>query len=425
MKNVRRRALEALLAITEDGAYANLALKEAARGLSPEDARFLFALVYGVLDHLLYIDHVLSAFTKPHKNKTIRAILQLGAGELLYLHTPPHAVISQTVNLTKAVGKSALSSYVNGVLRALDRGRDALPPLPEQTNLRLSIQYSFPLWLVDRWIADYGAAFTESLLSAAPAGLCLRAQYPAVREAVIEELPCPIQRGRWDENALYPEESLAPAALPAFTEGRLTVQGEGAMLICRAMGDLKGKRVLDACAAPGGKSAYLYTLAEGDISLTCTEKHPHRVELMEKTFARLGVKGEIRVQDAAEPCPEFEKLFDAVLLDVPCSGLGLLLEKPDVRYAKTGDDIAALATLQARILNNACAWVRPGGLLLYATCTISKTENENQVTAFLKEHPEFALEPLPLPLENDGMVQLFPHIHQTDGFFMAGMRRCI
>ena len=425
MTQVRRRALEALTAITEDGAYANLALKEAARGLSPEDARFLFALVYGVLDHLLYIDYILKAFTKPHKNKTVRAILRLGAGELLYLRTPAHAAISQAVNLTKAVGKSALSSYVNGVLRSLDRGRENLPSLPEESSLRMSIQYSFPLWLVEQWIGDYGQAFTEALLSAAPAGLCLRPQYPKTAADLEKELPCPLERGLWDENALYPTESLHPAGLPAFTEGRMTVQGEGAMLICRSLGDMKGKRVLDACAAPGGKSAYLYSLAEGDIHLTCLEKHPHRAELMEKTFDRLSVKGNIRVQDASEPCADFENAFDAVLLDVPCSGLGLLMEKPDVRYAKTGDDIAALAALQKKILSNACAWVRPGGLLLYATCTISRAENEDQIAAFLKEHPDFTLESLPLPLENQGMVQLFPHIHKTDGFFMAGMRRCI
>ena len=419
----RRAALDALTDVTKNGAYANLRLKQACAGFSAQDARFIYALCYATLEHLLYLDHVLDACVQGRQKPLIRNILRMGCCELLFLNTPPHAAISESVALCRAADREAMCGFVNAVLRRIDRQRDALPPLPEDPALRLSIRYSCPLWIVALWLSAYGETETEALLSAQGPGLTVRAQYPCTTDALMAELPCPAARGRLDENALRLPAGLDVTALPAFAGGRLAVQGEGAMLLCRALSDCRGLRVLDACAAPGGKSAYLASLSENEIALTCFELHPHRLALMEKTLARLGVSASLIQRDAAQHDPAYDAAFDAVLLDVPCSGLGLLHEKPDIRYSKGPAEIDALAALQAKILAACAPYVRPGGLLVYGTCTISRKENEDQVNAFLAAHAEFRLERL--PFAESGMLQLLPEVHGTDGFFVARMRRCI
>ena len=196
------------------------------------------------------------------------------------------------------------------------------------------------------------------------------------------------------------------------------------MLVCRALGDMRAKRVLDACAAPGGKTAYVWSLCEGDVAVTAWELHQHRKDIMDQTLERLHVAAVTKVQDASVYDPAYAQAFDAVLVDAPCSGLGMLFRKPDIRYKKNGEDVEALAALQGGILHACSRYVRPQGILLYATCTISQMENEEQVLSFLKAHPDFSLEAMPLPIENDGMLQLYPSVHGTDGFFMARLKKC-
>ena len=197
------------------------------------------------------------------------------------------------------------------------------------------------------------------------------------------------------------------------------------MLACRALGDCHGKRVLDACAAPGGKSAYIASLSENAAQLVCWEKHPHRVALLQKTLSRLHVDAEICTRDASVPDTSLFGAFDAVLVDAPCSGLGLIADKPDIRYRKSDTDIVSLAAIQRALLACCASYVRPGGALVYATCTISHRENEAVAEGFLASDARFRLDPLPIPLENAGMAQLFPNVHGTDGFFLARMKRCI
>ena len=425
--NVRRVALDALIDITERGAYANLRLKALPEAFTLQERKRVSALVYTALDHLLYIDWLLQSFISGSQKPPIRGILRLGVSELLYFHTPVHAVVSEYVSLTRAIGKPALTGFVNAVLRNVGRAvaSGELPALPSDPCERLSIQFSYPRWLVSEWIAQYGEAFTTALLSAQPSGVGVRAQYPFRSDELLAALPVAATRGRLDENCLILNEGFDVTALPEYQSGRMTVQGQSAMLACRALGDCTGKRVLDACAAPGGKSAYLASLWKNDLQLTCMELHPHRKELLDKTLARLHVDAVTLCQDASEPVAAFNGAFDAVLLDAPCSGLGLLNDKPDIRYAKTDGDLASLAAIQRVLLDVCSGYVAPGGVLLYATCTISRRENEENVQTFLAGHAEFFLEAMPVPLENNGMMQLFPHLHGTDGFFIARMKRCI
>lgn len=420
----RQTALGVLAAVCDQGAYANLALKKALSGLEPRDAKWITALVYTTLDHILGIDYYLGHYTRSIP-KDARNILRMGVCELLYMDTPPHAAINESVSLCRRIGKAGLCGFINAVLRQIDRERDHLPPFPEEPVQRLSLQYSYPEWLVGEWLAAYGQAFTEALLSAPPTPLSVRAQYPCTTESLLMELPVPATRGLLDNNCLLLSKGLDLPALPAFIEGRMSIQSQSAMLCCRAIADAcRHSRVLDACAAPGGKSAYLASLCENELDLHAWELHPHRISLLQNTLSRLHVQANIQQRDAAIHDPEFDGYFDVVLLDAPCSGLGQTQDKPDIRYAKSGADIESLVALQARLLDATMPYVRPGGLLLYATCTISPRENEAQAEAFLKRHPNFQLEPMPLPIQNDGMLQLFPNLHGTNGFFMARFKQC-
>jgi 16S rRNA (cytosine967-C5)-methyltransferase len=423
--NTRRQALDALCDITDRGAYANLRVKQLHVSLPEREAKMAAALVYHTLDHLLTIDYYLAHFVKGTQKPIIRGILRLGVCELLFLSTPAHAAVSESVALTKEVGKSALAGFVNAVMRNIDRSRDALPPFPIEPISRLSIQYSYPVWIVREWIDRFGAEQAEALLSCPASALEVRAQYPFTREELQRSLPVSSKVNQLDENSLSLEAGFDLAAHSLFAEGKFTVMGESAMLACRALGEMRGKSVLDACSAPGGKSAYLAHLAKNNIQLTCFELYPHRKELLDKTLTRLHVSAETFVKSAAEFDPAYESAFDGVLIDAPCSGLGLLGDKPDIRYSKSDADVAALVAIQRDILDVCARYVKSGGVLVYATCTISLRENEEQVQRFLEKNTAFSLEQIPIPVENAGQIQLLPHVHHTDGFFMARMRRCI
>lgn len=421
--NARRQALDALCDITDRGAYANLRVKQLTSSLPEREAKLAAALVYHTLDHLLTIDYYLSYYVKGTQKPVIRGILRLGVCELLFLSTPAHAAVSESVSLTREVGKSALAGFVNAVLRNIDRARNSLPSFPAEPVRRLSIQYSYPEWIVSEWVSRFGEEQAEAILARPASAIELRAQYPFTTGELLASLPVPARRNRWDENSISIESGFDLASSPLFLEGKFTVMGESAMLACRALGNMTAKRVLDACAAPGGKSAYLASLTRNDIRLTCFELHAHRKELLDKTLSRLHVSAETFERDAGVFDPALERAFDGVLIDAPCSGLGLLGNKPDIRYSKMDADVSALVELQKRILETCARYVAPGGVLVYATCTISRRENEEQTDAFLSAHKEFSMEQIPIPIENDGRIQLLPHPHGTDGFYICRMRR--
>lgn len=409
---VRRAAYETLLAVTEDGAYANLALKDSAGRVSPDEVKTLYALVYTALEHRAYLEYVLSHLCKRQK-RAVRTVLLLGGAELLYLNTPAHAAINEAVKLTKAVGKTDCAGLVNAVLRRLDRERDALPPLPTDTVERMRIQYGYPAWVARDWIDAYGPERAEALMQSRPTRMQIRAQYPTATETLQSWFPDAVP-GRHDPNCLHLAEGIDLAHDARFLSGALTVQNEGAMLICRSLGNVRSMRVLDACAAPGGKTAYLASLFQGEIELVAWELHPHRKALLDATLKRLHVHAATECRDASIPYADAVEAFDAVLLDVPCTGLGLLADKPDVRYRKTESDRDAIVAVQRAILSACSAYVRHGGTLVYATCTISRAENEEQVRAFLETHPDYTL---------DSERQYLPDTDGIDGFYHAVLKR--
>ena len=400
MLSVRRAALQTVVRILEDGAYANLALKEAAGSVSQADVPFLTALVNETVARSAYLDFILAHWCKRQK-RMIRNLLRMAGTELLFLHTPAHAAVNEAVSLCREIGKPDSAGLVNAILRRLDRERDALPSLPDDPVARLSVYYGYPAFLIEEWISTYGEHETEALLQCPPTGTQVRAQYPFTAEELIAALPVRSERCRLDPNAIRLSESF-------------DVEHEGAMLICRALGDVRGKRVLDACAAPGGKTAYLASLSGNTADLTAWELHPHRKALLDATLMRLHVNAHTDQADATVFHPESENAFDCVLLDVPCSGFGLLSDKSDVRLNKTSGDVDALTVVQEKILHTCSRYVRQNGVLVYATCTISKRENGDRVAAFLQSHLGFVL---------DEERQLLPTRDGTNGFYYARLRR--
>ena len=410
---LRRVAYEVLKQIIENGAYANIALKKAASRVREGETSKLYALVYNALEHRSYVQFVLNCYCKKMQ-KSVNIILLLGASELLYLSTPAHAVISETVELTKQVGKRELAGFVNAVLRRVDRERESLPPLPADPYEKMSVLYGYPEFIIKEWIDSYGGEKANQIMQFQRTDLQIRPQYPFTPEELSASIGIPFRRGMLDPNCFYLEHAFDPNDNELYRSGRITFQNEGAMMICRAVPEPKGKRVLDACAAPGGKTAYLSSLSENDIELTAWELHPHRKELLDTTLARLGVSARTECRDASVYEPAYEGYFDRVLLDVPCSGFGLLADKPDLRYSKSEEDMESLIAAQRLILNNCAEYVRTGGYLIYATCTISERENRGQIDRFLSSHAEFSL------LEDR---QFLPFRDGTDGFYYAVLRR--
>lgn len=409
MLTVRHAALQTVIRILEDGAYTNLALKDASKEVAPSDVAYLHALVNETVLRSSYLEYVLQHYCKRQK-RVIRNLLRMAGTELLFLHTPAHAVIHESVSLCRSFGKQENAGFVNAVLRRLDRERDALPKLPIDPVSRFSVYYGYPQFLIEEWIERFGVKETEEILRFPARGMQVRAQFPYTTDALSEVLPVRHERCRLDPNGLTLLEGFDLEHSALYQSGKLAVQSEGAMLVCRALGDLRGKRVLDACAAPGGKTAYLASLSENAAKITAWELHPRRKMLLDAALKRLHVTADTSCLDASVLQPGCQHAFDAILLDVPCSGFGLLSDKPDIRLRKTSADIDRLADIQAKILDACSQYLKPGGTLIYATCTISKRENEDRIAAFLASHPAFRL------IEEK---QLLPTRDGTDGFYYA------
>lgn len=429
--SVRRRALETLRAVTERGAYANLALKQAQRGLDARDAAWVAAAVYTTLDHLAYIDLAIDRYAKGKRDAAINAILRLGMAQAFFMDTPPSAACNESVNLARETGKAALSGYVNAVMRTACR--EGLPELPENARDRLTCEFGYPAWLVDEYIEDYGEAGARSLMAAKNVGLTLRAQHPFTAselEAELDARGVSYTRGKKEPEAFVLQRGFDVEKEPLFTEGKIAVMSESAMLVCRSVcaGLDENAMILDCCAAPGGKSAGISSFMRGEGHIDAWEKHPHRAELMANTLGRLHVDNvSVTCRDAGAPADDACVKYDAVLADVPCSGFGVP-GKPDIRYKKTDEDIEALVREQKRIIDAVSRLVKPGGKLVYATCTVSRRENGRQAARFLAEHKEFgpSAETLPACIREravDGGVQLLQDKDGTDGFYIAAFVR--
>lgn len=442
MDKAREIALKVLKAVNEDGKYSNIALKEALRhdALDNKDHAFSAQIVYGTLEKQVTIDYILEQFiNKRLKNPWVVNILRMGCYQILYLDkVPDFAACSESVNLCRRYAKG-LSGLVNGVLRNISRNKEKIDIEKYKNNegLYLSLKYSYPKWLVDRWLKQYGFNDTEYILD-----IQVPHNYTTVRVNTLktskEQLILSFNsEGIEVKDGFYIPESLMLKGMedveqnPFYNQGLFTVQGESSMLVSRIL-DLKPMdRVLDACSAPGGKAAHMAAIMENKGNITAWDIHPHRVQLIGENMKRLGVSiVEAKVQDAMEPVLELSETMDKVLVDAPCSGLGVVHKKPDIKLRLRPEDLDSLPRIQLDILSRCSTYVKPGGVLLYSTCTINKDENESVIDKFLEEHQEFKLdeidtisEELKESIFNRGMLRTLPGRDGIDGFFICRLRR--
>ncbi len=435
--SARETALRVLISCRTNGAWADAALKAQLRrdGVSGQDAALCSRLVYGVLQNRLLLDYDISAFCsqKPdHLQPPLLDILRLGAYQILFLDkVPDRAAVDEAVKLAKTFKRGQASGLVNAVLRKISANKTAMPPLPERDEvLRLSTQYSHPKWLVKRFEKLLGAAETEQLLKVnnqiAPLTVQVNPQ-KTTGDALVASLASSGVTAvphAWVPDCLELSGTGDLTGLPVFQAGDFLVQDPAARLVSLVSGVRPGQRVLDVCAAPGGKSFSAAFAMRDQGSVLACDVHENKLRRIEEGAARLGLSSvETARADGRTFCAEWERAFDVVLVDAPCSGLGIIRKKPDIRY-KRPDDFFQLPVLQSEILENAARYVRPGGTLVYSTCTVLPEENEQVTAAFLGEHPEFTRDGFTLPIgETDGQITLWPHRHKTDGFYICRMIR--
>ena len=441
--NPREIAAEALMEIMTEEAYNNMTLRRLLRqnGAMPrQDRAFVTEVVNGTLRNLIYIDHVLNTFSKTKTEKMkpwLLAVMRSAVYQMYFMDVPDSAACNEAVKLAGVRGYASLKGFVNGVLRTAAKKKNEVPMPEKGTAEYLSVAYSHPLWLVKMWVAYYGYEDAEKICifdNEAP-DVTIRVNTLKTNKAelkeMLEEAGVAVKDGQVSENALHLTKTADLSRLEAFKEGLFHVQDESSQLAVKILDPQRGESIMDMCAAPGGKSFTAAEQMENKGNLISCDIYEHKIELMEEGAERLGISMmECKVKDAAEKEEEHE-LFDRILVDAPCSGLGLMRKKPDIRLKKDGNEIDSLTGIQKEILENAAGYVKPGGVLVYSTCTLCRKENEKNLEWFLKNHPEFEAEDITSFLPADwkvetaekGYITLLPHKTGTDGFFISRMRR--
>jgi 16S rRNA (cytosine967-C5)-methyltransferase len=432
-------AFKVLRRVFEQDAYADRALHACAEGLSARDRALAMRLAYGAIQRIGTLDPAIEAMSARRTSKLdppVLVALRLGLYELLYSGAAaPYAVVDDAVELVKG-SRSRGHGLVNAVLRRAAReGAGVLGPLDDSTPQGAAIAHSHPEWLAGMWWRELGPARARSLMAAdnEPAEHALRVNALRADPAqVVAELGEPMPEAGSSLLGIELPEAIvlrAPldlrASLP-WQQGAVIAQSRAAMMVSRVVDPQPGESVLDLCAAPGGKTSHLAALMGGEGRILAVERHPGRARQLRDALGRLGATNvEVEVADAAQPRGSRES-FDRVLVDPPCSGLGTLQGHPDLRWRISERSIAELAELQCKILAAAAETVRPGGTLVYSTCTISCAENERQIERFLDSHTEFTAENAAAagegPAEEPFLMTL-PDRDRTAGFFVAKLKR--
>ncbi len=433
-------AVKVLTRVEQSDAYLDKLLNRelGSPELNDADRRLLNEIATGVLRWQGRLDWVLMGFYHGEFAKclpVVRNAMRVALYQILFLTRIPHsAAVNESVEIIKRIKGARSASIVNGVLRSVIRRLHSIS-YPERTSdapRYLAIMGSHPLWMVRRWAERFGGAATEQLLEANNRRPHLGLRVNPMRSSVEEALAYLKDRGIDAEPAPYASDVVLADGIGGiagdrfFREGRYTVQDEAAVLACRLTGAKPGMRIIDLCAAPGGKTTALAEMIAGNGEIVAVDTYGSKLPQINEAAERLGLAGTIVTVEGDARAVNLPPA-DIVLVDAPCSGLGVLAKKPDIKWKRKPEDIEQMATLQQSIMRNAARLVRPGGCLVYATCTIEPEENQGIVRAFLAEHPEFALEDaaglLPAEVAADGYLQTFPHIHNTDGMFAARLRR--
>ncbi|MEH7305904.1 16S rRNA (cytosine(967)-C(5))-methyltransferase RsmB [Neobacillus drentensis] len=443
INNVRTIAMDMLVAIEKNQSYSNLLLNTTIEknDLPAKDVGLLTELVYGTLQRRMALDYFLEPFVKENKKLAnwVHHLLRLTLYQMLYLdRIPDRAAIYEAVEIAKKRGHKGIGSLVNGVLRSIQR--EGLPSLEEIADpvKRLALETSHPEWLVTRWVDQFGYDKTKEMCEI---NLTAPLQTARVNLTKVSRDEC---ISMLEEDGFQIEKSpIIPEAIRSlkgnlastisFKYGMFTIQDESSMLAAYALGAKENEYILDACAAPGGKSTHIAEKMDNTGEVISVDLHQHKVRLINDNAKRLGLENiKTSVSDSRHIQEKFKsESFDRILLDAPCSGLGVMRRKPDMKYTKTETDIKRLSTIQQDLLASVTPLLKKGGILVYSTCTVDKEENEYTVKTFLENHPEFegditfknrmpeAVQPLITGFD----LQIFPQDFGSDGFYIAVLRK--
>lgn len=435
MKSSRAAAFDILLKIHKDKAYSNLALDAMldAESFSPVEKSFISALVYGVTERTLTLDYQLERYLSQPLKKLkpqVLVILRMGAYQLLFMDKiPVSAAVNESVKLTKSGGCAFASGLVNAVLRKVAASGLVLPEGDEIK--RCSVEFSCPEWILKLWADCYGKEnalkIAESSVGAAETVLRVNT-LKITREALIERLESEgveAQEGTSD-NSVIIRKAGSLRELASYKEGLFHVQDTASQLCCAALGAKAGERVLDVCSAPGGKAFTTAEYMNNDGEIVACDIYGGRLKLISSGAERLGIDIIRTAENDASVYNEDFGLFDRIICDVPCAGLGVIRRKPEIRLKKQ-EDVDKLPEIQYSIMKTTSRYLKKGGVMIYSTCSLNRAENEDIFYKFLNEHPDFeAVKVLPEVKrygEDTDTLTLLPHIHMSDGFFISALRR--
>lgn len=410
--NIRHLALDSLLRIDYEGAYSNLETKRtlASKRIKTEDRRLYLNIVYGCLQNRLYLDYLIAQQSStPLKklDKSVSEILRIAVYQIYFLDKiPDYAIVNEAVSLAEEVQPKA-KGFVNGVLRSLMRkieevGKNFKFENWDNEKEALSIRYSVPLWIVYKYFESFGKEKGEEIikkLNEKPPFTIRCNTLKISRDDLIKELEilgAEPRKGKLSSNAIHLddltvfEKGIEESDL--YKKGYFLIQDQGGMLIIEALNPKPGEKILDICGAPGGKTTYMSQLMENKGIIIGRDIFQSRLNLMKESNERLGCENiSLEKQDGTQLLKEDKAAYDKILLDAPCTGLGVIRRKPEIRYHESKEDRKALVKIQGELLENAGYALKQGGELLYSTCTVNKDENENQIKKFLENHPEFKM----------------------------------
>lgn len=443
--NERELILGILLEITRDGEYAHIALRNTLskyQYLEKRERAFITRVVEGTLEHMMEIDHIINQFSKVKVNKmkpVIRTILRSAVYQILYMDSVPNsAVCNEAVKLAAKKGFVNLKGFVNGVLRNIDRNVNDIQ-YPKQDNMveYLSIKYSMPTWILEKWKKSYDWETIETILQGflQEKGTIIRCNLNRIsKEDLKKKLEAEgvtVTQHPYLEYALEISGYDYLGDLESFEDGDFQVQDLSSMLVAEIAAPKEGDYVIDVCAAPGGKSLHIADKLHGTGHVEARDLTDYKVDLIWDNIERSQMKNVEAVRhDALVYDEDSKEKADIVIADLPCSGLGVIGKKSDIKYKMTEETQRDLAKLQKNILQIVHRYVKPGGTLVYSTCTINEEENMENVRWFLQQNPEFESVPVePVLCEElkksvkEGCLQLLPGIHESDGFFIAAFRK--
>ncbi|GAA0105597.1 16S rRNA (cytosine(967)-C(5))-methyltransferase RsmB [Paraclostridium sordellii] len=438
--NARKLAFKTLYDIERNKNYSNISVNKNFKNvdLSDQEKGLATELIYGIIENKYYLNYIIDKLSKIKSKKMstyVKITLWLGIYQILFLDSiKDHAAVNESVAIIKKYDKKS-SGFVNAILRNVIRNKDDIMEIDKTDIIEyLSIKYSYSPWIIKKWISDFGQDFAEDLLEANSEKPKLYIRVNTLktnRDELIEKLSkqgIECRKVNGIEEAIQVQNLKSIENNKFFKEGYFTVQDISSMLVGKVLNPEENKLILDICSAPGGKTTHVATIMKNSGKVVARDVFDHKLKLINQTVKRLGLKN-VKVEDgdALKLDQESINKFDYVICDVPCSGMGIIKRKPEIKFKKE-EELKNLPDIQKNILNNASKYVKIGGNLIYSTCTIHDEENIDIVKSFLDENDNFELVPInevniDLDNQDSGYIKIYPNIHGMDGFFIAKLKR--